>query len=113
MRQKGDGCVRWPEKRLVAGVSQRLAESEPRLGMRVLECHMKDTESKEKVIKGAVPGGDMMIFDFQIKNRSSSPSPYIPKHSGFRARKWGHLSCLLLIGKLEVRELLSRLARKK
>lgn len=113
MRQKGDGCVQWPEKRSVAGVSQRLAGSEPRLGMRVLEYHAKDNESKEKVINGVVPGGDMMTLDFQIKNRSSSPSPYIPKDSGFRARKWGHLSCLLLIGKLEVKEELSRLARKK
>lgn len=42
--------------------------------MRSLECHLKKFESKEKVIKGVVPGGNMMTFDFWIKNRSTTCS---------------------------------------
>lgn len=75
-------------------------------------CHFKDFGSKEKVIKGVVPEGDMMTSDFQIKKECSSSSSYIPKDGSFSDRKLGHLSCWLHAGESGMRKMLSRPARK-
>lgn len=49
--------------------SERMPRREQELLVWGLGCHFKDLGSKEKVIKGVVPGGDMMIFDLRFKKK--------------------------------------------